>query len=71
VPSYTVVDFAGDYYLTHRVRLIGGVSNLGDERYYNRVFQNGIEPGLGRSVYASPSGSRLGNTGRDFAATIP
>jgi Fe(3+) dicitrate transport protein len=51
VPSYTVVDFAGDYYLTRRVRLLAGVSNLGDERYYDRVFQNGIEPGLGRSVY--------------------
>ena len=52
VASFTVVDFAADYNLTPRLRVIGGVSNLGDERYYDRVFQNGIEPGLGRKVYA-------------------
>ena len=30
---------------------MGGISNLGDKRYYSRVFQNGIEPAPGRMVY--------------------
>jgi outer membrane receptor protein involved in Fe transport len=28
------------------------VSNLFDEKYYSRVFQNGIEPAPGRAFYA-------------------
>ena len=51
VPAYTVIDVSGDLYLTKTVRVLGGVSNLAGEKYYNRVFQNGIEPGLGRTVY--------------------
>ena len=52
VPQYTVWDFSGDYWLTQRVRLLGGVSNIGDKKYYNRVFGNSIEPALGRTYYA-------------------
>ena len=33
------------------MRLLGGVSNLTDKKYYNRVFSNGIEPGLRRTYY--------------------
>lgn len=55
VPQYTVVDFSGDYYVTQKVRLLAGVSNLMDHKYYSRVFSNGIEPGLARSYYAGAS----------------
>ena len=52
VGGYTVLDLSGDWYLTRTLRVLGGVSNLGDVRYYSRVFQNGIEPALRRSFYA-------------------
>lgn len=52
VPGYTVVDVAGDYYVTRRVRVLAGISNIGDRRYYVRVFQNGIEPAHSRKFYA-------------------
>ena len=29
----------------------GYISNIGDKKYYNRVFGNGIEPGLRRTYY--------------------
>jgi Fe(3+) dicitrate transport protein len=51
VPQYTIWDFSGDYWITRSVRLLAGVSNIGDKKYYNRVFSNGIEPGLGRTYY--------------------
>ncbi|MGC1302337.1 MAG: TonB-dependent receptor [Caulobacteraceae bacterium] len=51
IPGYTVLDLSGDWYLTPKLRLLGGVSNLGDVRYYSRVYQNGIEPAPGRTVY--------------------
>jgi Fe(3+) dicitrate transport protein len=53
IPQYAVVDFSGDYYLFLQLRLLGGVSNLTDKKYYNRVFSNGIEPGLGRTYYGA------------------
>jgi Fe(3+) dicitrate transport protein len=51
VPSYTVADFSADWWVVPQVRLLGGVSNLMDRKYYSRVFSNGIEPGLGRTFY--------------------
>ncbi|HEX3896659.1 MAG TPA: TonB-dependent receptor [Rudaea sp.] len=51
-PQYTVWDFSGDYWVLPQVRLLGGVSNIDDKKYYNRVFGNGIEPALGRTYYA-------------------
>ena len=33
------------------MRLLAGISNIGDKKYYNRVFGNGIEPGLRRTWY--------------------
>jgi Fe(3+) dicitrate transport protein len=51
VPQYTLIDFSGDYWLNRHVRLLGGVSNIADKKYYNRIFSNGIEPGLGRTYY--------------------
>jgi len=52
VPAVTLFDFAADWQLTRNLRLLGGISNLTDRKYYNRVFQNGIEPGARRKVYA-------------------
>ena len=52
VPGYTVIDLNGDWQLTGNLRALAGVSNVTDKKYYNRVFQNGIEPGAGRTVYA-------------------
>ncbi|UAK23224.1 TonB-dependent receptor family protein [Sphingomonas nostoxanthinifaciens] len=51
VPGYTVVDISGDYYLTKNLRLLGGISNVGNRKYYVRVFQNGIEPARTRKIY--------------------
>ena len=52
VPAYTLVDLSADWQVTRNIRLLGGISNLFDEKYYNRVFQNGIEPGARRTFYA-------------------
>ncbi|WP_139351303.1 TonB-dependent receptor [Rhodanobacter sp. B05] len=57
IPAYTVLDLAGDWQLNRHVTLLAGVSNLADRQYYDRVWQTGLEPALGRSWYA---GVRLG-----------
>jgi Fe(3+) dicitrate transport protein len=51
VPSYTVEDLSADWWVLPQVRLLGGISNLTDRKYYARVFSSGIEPGLGRTYY--------------------
>ena len=51
VPSYTVADFSADWWVVPDVRLLGGVSNILDRKYYAREFSSGIEPGLGRTFY--------------------
>lgn len=55
IPAYSVFNLSADYYLTRNVRLIGGISNLTDAKYYNRVFANGIEPAPRLSGYAGLS----------------
>jgi Fe(3+) dicitrate transport protein len=56
IPSYTVWNLSGEVYLTKNIRLIGGVSNLADEKYYSRAFLTGlIEPAPQRSAYAGMS----------------
>lgn len=52
VPKYTVLDVAGEWNITSKIRVLAGISNLLDKQYYNRVFQNGIEPGSERKEYA-------------------
>jgi Fe(3+) dicitrate transport protein len=52
IPAYTILDLSGDWQLSRNIRLLGGVTNMLDTKYYNRVFQNGIEPGTRRTVYA-------------------
>jgi Fe(3+) dicitrate transport protein len=51
VPSYTVADFSADWWVIPQVRLLGGVSNIADKKYYSRVFSNGIDPAMGRTFY--------------------
>ena len=47
-----VLDLTGDWQLSRNIRLLAGVTNVTDRKYYNRVFQNGIEPAQRRKVYA-------------------
>ena len=46
IPTCVVVDLAGEYTMMGHLRLIGGISNLTDRRYYSRVFLFGgsLEP---------------------------
>ncbi|HEX4640932.1 MAG TPA: TonB-dependent receptor [Chthoniobacterales bacterium] len=56
IPSYTVFNLSAEVYLTKNVRLFGGISNLADEKYYSRVFLNGlIDPAPQRTGYAGLS----------------
>jgi Fe(3+) dicitrate transport protein len=52
IPAYWTLDFGAEYYLTKNLRLLAGVSNLTDERYYSRVFSSRIEPAPARTAYA-------------------
>ncbi|MBV8852508.1 MAG: TonB-dependent receptor, partial [Sinobacteraceae bacterium] len=54
IPGYTVADFSCDVLITPHIRLLGGISNLTDRRYYSRVFisRGLLEPALARSAYA-------------------
>ena len=53
IPSYVVLNLAGDWKITKNLKLIAGISNLADEKYYSRVFFNGsIEPAPQRAGYA-------------------
>ena len=52
IPRYTLLDLSGDWRLTRRVRLLGGVRNLGDVRYYSQALQTGLVPAARRTVYA-------------------
>jgi Fe(3+) dicitrate transport protein len=54
IPTYTVLDLAGDYVIAGHFRLLGGVSNLANRHYYSRVFLFGgmLEPANDRSFYA-------------------
>jgi outer membrane receptor protein involved in Fe transport len=56
IPAYTVFNLSAEVYLAKNVRLFGGISNLGDEKYYSRVFLNGlIDPAPQRTGYAGLS----------------
>jgi len=54
IPTYTVLDLAADYTLAGHWRLLAGVSNLTDRRYYSRVFLAGgmLEPADALAAYA-------------------
>lgn len=53
IPAYFVADLSADWTFANRWRLLGGVSNLGDRRYYSRVFLFGgsLEPANRRAGY--------------------
>ncbi|HEX5490603.1 MAG TPA: TonB-dependent receptor plug domain-containing protein [Candidatus Udaeobacter sp.] len=55
IPPYSVFNLSGELYLNKYLRLIAGISNLTDAKYYNRVFANGIEPAPRLSGYGGIS----------------
>jgi Fe(3+) dicitrate transport protein len=55
IAPYKLFNLTGDYYLTRNLRTIAGITNLTDEKYYDRVFANGIEPATRLSGYAGLS----------------
>lgn len=54
IPNYTVADLSGEYTVFGKLRLLAGISNLTDRRYYSRVFisRGLLEPARGRAIYA-------------------
>lgn len=54
IPTYTVTDLSGEYYVVGGLRLLAGISNLTDRRYYSRVFisRGQLEPARSRTFYA-------------------
>lgn len=54
IPAYTVADLSGEYTLLGKLRLLAGISNLTDRRYYSRVFisRGLLEPARERTIYA-------------------
>jgi Fe(3+) dicitrate transport protein len=56
IPSYTVWNLSGELYVTKNIRLLAGVSNLTDEKYYSRAFLTGlIDPAPRRTAYVGAS----------------
>ena len=55
IPGYTVLDLSGEYTIAGHFRVLGGISNLTNRRYYSRVF---ISRGL-----VEPARDRLFNLG--------
>ena len=56
IPSYKVFNLSGAVDLTRHVRLFAGISNLFNEKYYSRVFHDGlIHPAPRRSGYGGIS----------------
>ena len=53
IPAYTVLDLSADYVIAGHLRLLAGISNLTDHRYYSRVFLFGgmLEPARQRAAY--------------------
>lgn len=55
IPAYTVLDLAADWQIAPRLKLLGGLSNITDRTYYDRVFSTGLEPAPGRTIYGGAS----------------
>ena len=53
IPTYTLLDLSGEYIVAGHLRLLGGIANLTDRRYYSRVFisRGLVEPGRDRTFY--------------------
>jgi Fe(3+) dicitrate transport protein len=54
IPAYKVFNLTGDRYLTKNLRLIAGITNLTDKKYYDRVFRQ-RNRACARSGYAGLS----------------
>jgi Fe(3+) dicitrate transport protein len=54
IPTYTITDLSGEYTVVGGFRLLAGISNLTNRRYYSRVFisRGLLEPGRDRTFYA-------------------
>ena len=52
IPAYTVADLSADWQVAPWLKLLGGISNLADRKYYDRVWMTGLEPAYGRTWYA-------------------
>ena len=55
IPAYWTLDFAAEYYFAKNCRVLAGVSNLTNEKYYSRVFGSRIEPAPRINGYAGVS----------------
>jgi Fe(3+) dicitrate transport protein len=53
IPTYSLADLSGEYTFAGHLRVLGGISNLTDRRYYSRVFisRGQLEPGRDRTFY--------------------
>ncbi len=54
IPTYTAADFSGEYTVLGGLRVLAGISNLTNRRYYSRVFisRGQLEPARERTFYA-------------------
>lgn len=53
IQPYYVLNLSADWHITSHLKLIAGISNLTDQKYYSRVFLNGfIQPAPERAGYA-------------------
>lgn len=52
IPSYMVYDLLAEYALSPHWSVNGALNNILDEAYYARVQDAGIQPTMGRNVYA-------------------
>ena len=55
VPAYMVWDLTAEYKIHENVRLLAGINNLFDEKYFSRVTSGGIDPANGRNYYIGAS----------------
>jgi Fe(3+) dicitrate transport protein len=54
IPAYTVADCSGEYFVFGGLRVLAGIANLTNRRYYSRVFisRGQLEPARDRTFYA-------------------
>ena len=56
IPSYSVFDYSGEWSLSKNIfnlnsKIIFGINNILDKKYYTRVRSTGIEPALDRNYF--------------------
>ena len=56
IPAYQVWDLTAEFTVwKDRAKVIAGLNNVFDEKYWSRVRVNGIDPAVGRNFYAGVS----------------